>query len=365
MTKIKDICNFLDAYAPPALQESYDNATLITGNPKDEVTAILVTLDATEEIVDEAIETGCNLIVAHHPIVFKGLKSFTGKNYVERTIIKAIQNNIAIYACHTNLDNVNTGVNKKICDVLGLVNTNILAPKSSTLKKLTVFVPKENADKVTKALNDAGAGQLGNYKNCSFSSDGIGAFEPTENAKPHLGKINELERVEETKIEVLLPAYAEGAVLNAMKQSHPYEEIAYYLQTLDNKNQEIGSGMIGELEEAMPTADFFIYLKSKMNLTTFKHTKITTDTIQKVAVCGGAGSFLLRNALSKNADIFISSDFKYHEFFDAENKIIIADIGHYESEVFTKDLFSEIISKKFANIALRLSKANTNPIVYS
>ncbi len=365
MTKIKDICNLLDSYAPPALQESYDNATLITGNPKDEVTAVLLTLDATEEIVDEAIETGCNLIVAHHPIVFKGLKSFTGKNYVERTIIKAIQNNIAIYACHTNLDNVHTGVNKKICDVLGLVNTKILAPKSGTLKKLTVFIPKENTDALLQALYKAGAGQLGNYKNCSFKTEGLGVFEPNEEATPYLGKQNKVEQVIENRVEVLLPTYAEGNVLNAMLQNHPYEEVAYYLQSLDNKNQEIGSGMVGELREAIPTEAFFNHLKSAMNLTTIKHTKSTSATIKKVAVCGGAGSFLLRNAISKNADIFISSDFKYHEFFDAENKIIIADIGHYESEVFTKDLFSEIISKKFTNIAVRLSKANTNPIVYS
>ncbi len=365
MTKIKDICNLLDSYAPPALQESYDNATLITGNPKDEVNAILLTLDATEEIVDEAIETGCNLIVAHHPIVFKGLKSFTGKNYVERTIIKAIQNNIAIYACHTNLDNVHTGVNKKICDVLGLVNTKILAPKSGTLKKLTVFVPKENTETLLQALYKAGAGQLGNYKNCSFRTEGMGVFEPNEAATPYKGEKNKVEQVLENRVEVLLPTYAEGNVLNAMFQNHPYEEVAYYLQSLDNKNQEIGSGMVGELKEAIPTEAFFNHLKSAMNLITFKHTKPTSATIKKVAVCGGAGSFLLRNAISKNADIFISSDFKYHEFFDAENKIIIADIGHYESEVFTKDLFSEIISKKFTNIAVRLSKANTNPIVYS
>ena len=188
---------------------------------------------------------------------------------------------------------------------------------------------------------------------------------PTENATPHIGETNKFEHVVENRVEVILPAHAEGMVLNAMKQNHPYEEVAYYLQSLENKNQEIGSGMIGELKEAMPTEAFFKHLKSTMNLTTFKHTKITSPTIKKVAVCGGAGSFLLRNAISKNADIFISSDFKYHEFFDAENKIIIADIGHYESEVFTKDLFSEIISKKFTNIAVRLSKANTNPIVYS
>ena len=364
MTKIKDICNFLDSYAPPALQEGYDNATLITGNPKDELTAVLVTLDCTEEIVEEAIQTGCNLIVAHHPIVFKGLKSFTGKNYVERTIINAIKNDIAIYACHTNLDNINTGVNKKICDVLGLVNAKILAPKNDTLKKLTVFVPKENTDKLLNALNNAGAGQIGNYKNCSFITEGTGTFEPNENASPHIGEKNKLEKVTENRIEVILPAYTEGDILNAMKQNHPYEEVAYYLQTIDNKNQDIGSGMIGELKEEMNTKDFFNYLKINMNLSTFKHTKVTKQKIKKVAVCGGSGSFLLRNAISKNADIFISSDFKYHEFFDAENDIVIADIGHYESEQFTKNLLVDYLTKKFTNFAIVLSQKSTNPIYY-
>lgn len=364
MTKIKDVCGYLNNIAPPALQESYDNATLITGNGSDEVTSILITLDTTEAVVEEAITLGANLIVSHHPIVFKGLTSLTGKNYVERTVIKAIQNNIAIYACHTNLDNVQHGVNKKICDLLELKNTKILVPKKNTLKRLTTYTPKAETSKVLEALHNAGAGMIGNYKNCSFITEGEGRFKPNEHTQPHIGTQNQLETVDENCIDVLVPSHLEGNIINALQMTHPYEEVAYYLTSVENKNQEIGSGMIGTLSSPMKIDEFWNHLKGKFNLKTFRHTPIIKPTVSKIAVCGGSGSFLLRNAIAKNADVFITADFKYHEFFDAENKIVISDIGHYESEVFTKDLFFEIISEKFTNIALHLSKTNTNPIVY-
>lgn len=365
MTRIKDICTYLETIAPPTLQESYDNATLITGNYSSKVEGVLLTLDCTEEVVQEAIDNNCNLIIAHHPIVFKGLKSFTGKNYVERTVIKAIKNDIAIFACHTNLDNVFNGVNKKICNKLELVNTKVLVPKKDTLKKLEVLVPEENAHSLLQALHNAGAGKIGNYENCSFSTLGTGRFTPVKAANPHIGEINQPEEVKELKIEVLVKNTDIGNVLNALQQNHPYEEVAYFLTSIENTNQEIGSGMIGELSPPVSETDFIQYLKSKMGLKTFKHTPFHKKEIKKIAVCGGSGSFLLNAAKSKNADVFITADFKYHEYFDAENKIVIADIGHYESEVFTKDLFLELITKKFTNIAVRLSEVNTNPIVYA
>ena len=365
MTLIKDICNYLESIAPPSLQESYDNATLITGNYSTKVSGVLTTLDCTEDIVQEAIDTNCNLIIAHHPIVFKGLKTFTGKNYVERTIVKAIKNDIAIFACHTNLDNVFNGVNKKICNKLGLINTKVLVPKKDTLKKLEVLVPEENATKFLDALHNAGAGSIGNYKNCSFTTTGTGRFKPTDLANPFIGETDKLEEVKEVKIEVLVKNTDVGNVLNAMHSNHPYEEVAYFLTSIENSNQEIGSGMIGFLETPLSEKDFIQHLKTKMGLNTFKHTPFSNKEIKKIAVCGGSGSFLLNAAKSKNADVFITADFKYHEYFDAENKIVIADIGHYESEVFTKDLFLELITKKFTNIAVRLSETNTNPIVYA
>ncbi len=364
MAKIKEITQVLEQFAPLAYQESYDNAGLIVGDPNEAVKGILLSLDTTESIVDEAISRNCNLIVAHHPIVFQGLKKLNGKNYVEKAIIKAIRHQIAIYATHTNLDNVRYGVNYQIGTRLGLQNMKILAPKSQILQKLTVFVPNENTDSLLEALAEAGAGNIGNYSHCSFAVSGTGTFKPNESAKPHLGKANELEKVQEQRIEVVFPTYLQGQVLAAMRQAHPYEEIAYYLYTLENQHQEVGSGMIGELVEEMNELDFLVFLKEKMNLKVIKHTEFLAKKIKKVAVCGGAGSFLLRNALANRADIFITADYKYHEFFDAEGKIIIADIGHYESEIFTTELLENLLKTHFFALPINITEINTNPVRY-
>jgi len=364
MTKIKDIIQYLETVAPPQYQEDYDNSGLMCGSLNDSVKGVIITLDSTEEVVDEAINKKCNLVIAHHPIIFKAVKSLTGKNYVERTIIKAIKNDIAIYAFHTNFDNVIDGVNSKICEKLGLTNNAILVTKNDNLNKLVSFVPKENTFEVLNELHKTGAGNIGNYSNCSFRVEGTGTFMPKEGATPKVGKANLQEEVEENRIEVIFPAHLSGKMLNALKKAHPYEEVAYFLQPTTNRNLDVGSGMIGELKKPMPAIDFLIFLKEKMNLELIRHTKLTKDTIKKVAVCGGSGSFLLKAAISKKADVFISADFKYHEFFDAEDKIIIADIGHYESEVFTKELIYEILSKKFSTFALNLSGIKTNPINY-
>jgi dinuclear metal center YbgI/SA1388 family protein len=361
---VSEVTQYLEQLAPPSYQESYDNAGLITGQGAWAVKGILVTLDCVESVVDEAIASGCNLIVAHHPIVFKGLKKLNGKNYVERTVIKAIKNDIAIYAIHTNLDNIFNGVNRKIAEKIGLRNLRILAPKAETLRKLVTFIPKEHTDNVLTALYAAGAGQIGNYKNCSFRVSGTGTFKPDETANPFIGKAGEQELVSEERIEVIFPSVLERSVLAALRKSHPYEEVAYYLSTLLNENQEIGSGMIGELETEMEPLEFLKGLKSRMELKIIRHTALGTKKIKKVAVCGGAGSFLLPNAIYSGADVYVSADFKYHEFFDAEGRIIIADIGHYESEVFTKELLKDVLIKKFPTFAINFSKSVTNPISY-
>lgn len=364
MTRIKDIIQHLESIAPLAYQESYDNSGLLTGNSKDEVQAVLISLDVTEEVVEEAIKLGANLIVAHHPIIFRGLKSLTGKNYVERTIIKAIKHDIAIYAIHTNLDNVHNGVNKKICDKLELINTKILAPKIAVLSKIVTFIPVDAVDQVKNSMFKVGAGGIGNYSECSFSVIGEGEFNPNEDANPTIGNKGTREKVSEARVEIILPTFLTNQTIQALKSAHPYEEVAYYLSSLDNKNQQVGSGMIGELKTPLAGLDFMHYLKDKMALKVIKHTKILEKNIRKIAVCGGSGSFLLPSAKSKGADIFITSDYKYHEFFDADGEIIIADIGHYESEVYTKDLIYDILSEKFSKFALNLSKTVTNPISY-
>ncbi len=362
--KIKDVTSFLESWAPGSYQESYDNSGLLTGNSSSDVKGILVSLDCTEEVVTEAIQTGCNLIVAHHPIIFKGLKKLTGSNYIERTIILAIKHDIAIYAIHTNLDNINTGVNLKIAQKIGLRNLQILVPKTDTLQKLVTFIPKSDAEKVLAAIHEAGAGQIGEYKNCSFQVEGIGSYLPTGSAQPHIGSIDRQEFVNEVRAEVIFPIHLAGKIMTAMKSSHPYEEIAYYLTNLNNENQEVGSGMIGELEEVMEPSVFLKGLKSSMNLSVIRHTNLLNRPIKRVAVAGGSGSFLLPKAIQAGADIFVTADFKYHEFFDADGKIIIADIGHYESEVFTKDLIVGVLMEKFPSFAINFSKTVTNPISY-
>ena len=364
MTKIKDIINYLETIAPLGYQEHYDNAGLITGHKNTAVTGILICLDALEEVIEEAIQKKCNLVIAHHPIVFKGLKKINGANYVERIIIKAIKNDIAIYASHTNLDNVHLGVNRKIAEKIGLINLKILAPKSNTMQKLVTFIPEANTAEVLAALNDAGAGQIGNYKNCSFRVTGTGTFEPNEAANPHIGEANQLEEVTENRVEIIFPTVSAPAVMQALKNAHPYEEVAYYLQNIENQNQEVGAGMIGALEQPMEVSRFMDHLKDRMQLSCIRHTGIIDKKISKIAVCGGAGSFLLPKAKQQGADVYISADFKYHEFFDAEGKLVIMDIGHYESEVFTKELIYEIISKKFTNIAVNFTEQVTNPISY-
>jgi dinuclear metal center YbgI/SA1388 family protein len=364
MAKIKEITEVLERIAPKAWQEAYDNSGLIVGNSENQVTGLLIALDCTDDVIQEAIEKSCNLIVAHHPILFKPIKSLTDKNYVERTIIKAIKHDIAIYAIHTNLDNIKEGVNCKIADKLGLQNPTILVPKKNALSKLTTFVPEEDTQKVLNALYEAGAGNIGNYSNCSFRVAGTGTFMPNEVANPHLGERNKLEEAKENRVEVIFPQYLANSVMKALYTAHPYEEVAYYLHHLENSNDFVGSGMIGELSEEMDFADFLNLLKRTFNLKIVRYTESKKAKVKRVAICGGAGSFLLHNAINQQADVFVSADFKYHEFFEADGKIAITDIGHYESEFYTKELIYEIVKKNFTNIALEISEINTNPVRY-
>jgi len=361
---IKQITNFLESYAPLEYQESYDNCGLIIGDANAEVKGALITLDCTEAIIDEAIATGCNLVIAHHPIIFGGLKKLNGSNYIERTVIKALKNDIAIYAIHTNLDNVHNGVSAKIAEKLGLENCKVLVPKSDLLRQLVLYCPNANAKTLKTALFEAGAGTVGDYDQCSFTSVGKGTFRANENCTPFVGEIGENHTENEDRIEVIYPKFKERAILNAMEVAHPYEQVAHQIYVLENKHQLVGSGIIGELNTPVETQVFLEDLKLNMQTDCVRHTPLVKQQIKTVAVCGGSGSFLLKNAIAAKADIFISADFKYHEFFDAENKIVIADIGHYESEQFTKDLIYDLLVKNFTKFAVRLSKVNTNPIKY-
>lgn len=362
--KLREITTFLETLAPLAYQEDYDNSGLIIGDPEKEINGALISLDCTEAVVDEAIVSGLNLIISHHPIVFRGMKKFNGKSYVERVVMKAIKNDIALYAIHTNFDNVLAGVNRKICDKLGVKNPGILKPKEGSLKKLVTFCPEADAEKVRKAMFDAGAGWIGNYSECSYNTEGFGTFKAGEGTDPHVGEIGKRHHEPEVRIETIYAANIERRLIAGLIEAHPYEEVSYDLYPVSNPYQQVGSGMIGNLETDQDEADFLRHVKDKLNAKVVRHTALRGKKIRRVAVCGGAGSFLLNNAIAAGADIFITADFKYHEFFDAEGKLIIADVGHFESEQFTQELLLELITEKFRNFALRLTGQYTNPINY-
>ncbi|TYB79294.1 Nif3-like dinuclear metal center hexameric protein [Bizionia myxarmorum] len=368
---VQDVIDSLENFAPTSYAEDFDNVGLLVGNNQETISGILVTLDTTEAVIDEAIANKCNLIVSFHPIIFSGLKKITGKNYVERVVIKAIQHNIAIFAIHTALDNSFQGVNDMICEKLNLKNRQILIPQLGTIKKLTTYAPIAEAAAIREALFKAGAGSIGNYDHCSFNLEGTGTFRGREDSNPTKGEILKDHSESETQISVTFPKHLESQILKALFTTHSYEEVAYEIISIENTNQHIGMGMIGTLEIPMEEVDFLNYLKNHMQTNTIRHSALLNKPILKVAVLGGSGSFAISAAKRAGADIFITADLKYHDFFQAEKALILADIGHYESEQFTKNLLVAFLMKKITNFApalpegrLILSNTNTNPVKY-
>ncbi len=362
--KIKAILDILEEMAPLAYAEDFDNVGLLVGDANATATGVLVCHDALENVIDEAIQRQCNLIVCFHPILFSGLKKITGKNYVERSVLKAIKNDIAIYAVHTALDNHQQGVNKIFCDALGLINTRVLIPKTNFIQKLVTYTIPENAAQLRNALFEAGAGKIGNYEDCSFTSPGMGSYMGNENSNPEIGERFEFVEAPEIKIEVTFEKHLQGKIVKALFQNHVYEEVAYEIYALQNTHQNIGLGMTGELENPMEETEFLQLVKDKMQAGGIRHSAFTGKKIKKVAVLGGAGSFAIGNAISAQADAFITADLKYHQFYEAENKLLLADIGHFESERYTKNYIVDYLMKKIPNFAIILSEENTNPVKY-
>jgi dinuclear metal center YbgI/SA1388 family protein len=361
---IKDITAVLEKFAPLSVQESYDNAGLLIGNPQQQIQSALITLDVTEEVMDEAIKNGHKLIIAHHPVIFKGLKKITGKTLTEKIVIKAIKNDIALYAIHTNIDGMAKGVNAKLGEKLGLKNLKILAPGGSSLKKIVVFCPVDHAETVRKSMFDAGAGNIGNYDNCSFNTTGEGSFRAGENTNPYVGEKGKTHFEKEVKIETVVPSFRLQHVISAMLSAHPYEEVAYDVYPLDNVYEGTGAGMIGELENELPVTDYLKKVKKVLGAQAIKYNTPVERPVKKVAFCGGSGSFLIHNAFSAGADLFITADIKYHDFFEHLKEMTLVDAGHYETEQFTKELLYEIIKENFANFALQISETTTNPVSF-
>ena len=369
MPTVQALAHALEAAAPLAYQESYDNAGLQCGSPDAEITGVLVALDCTPAVVAEAVRRGCNVVLCHHPVIFRPLKRLTGRGLVEQTIVAALKADVAIYAAHTNLDNVRDGVNAKLAEKLGLENTRILAPQTGTLARLTTYVPNQPdqpglADAVLAALYAAGAGQVGNYGACSFQSSGHGTFTPGAGSRPAIGALGQAERVAETRLEVLLPLHRQAAVLAALRQAHPYEEVAYELVKLENQHQDVGAGLVGELPEPLPPHEFRARLKQMLGVPVVRHTTFERD-IKTVALCGGAGSFLTGAAVAAGADAYVTADVKYHEFFAPEGRLLLCDVGHFESEQFTGEIFQRLLLAAFGRtFAVLFAETPTNPVQY-
>lgn len=362
--KIKNIVTILQQMAPLAYAEDFDNVGLLTGNANDEATGILVCHDALEAVIEEAIATNCNMVVCFHPILFSGLKKITGKNYVEHAVIKAIKNDVALYAVHTALDNHKQGVNKIFSNALGLINTKILIPKQGFIRKLVTYTTPQNNEVLRNALFNAGAGSIGNYDNCSFNSNGFGTYQGNENSNPQVGQRGEFTQTDEIKIEVTFEKHLEGAILKALFANHIYEEVAFEIYNLENEHQNIGLGMIGELQSPIDEKDFLYFVKDAMGANGIRHSAFTNKKVSKVAVLGGSGSFAIRNAIAAGADVFLTADLKYHQFYEAEGKLLLADIGHFESERFTQNYIADYLTAHIKDIPVNITTIDTNPVKY-
>jgi dinuclear metal center YbgI/SA1388 family protein len=362
--KLKDISSYLDNIVPISYQESYDNAGLQAGDPEMEINSALVALDVTEDVIDEAVESGCNLIVSHHPLIFNPLKKITGRTYVERAIIKAIKNEIAIYSSHTNLDILKDGVSRKMAEKLNLHDIKVLSPLKNHLLKLVTFIPEDHFEKVREAVFGAGAGVTGNYDNCSFSHPGTGSFRAGTGSNPYVGEKGRIHFEKEIRFETILPAHLKEGVIKALITSHPYEEVAYDIYALENEYNEAGLGCTGKLSADMEETDFLKHISNVFNAGGVRFSKLTGKKIKSVALCGGSGIGLLGDAISSGADVFVTSDIKYHDFCNAGNIILLVDTGHYESEKFSTEILYDLIIKKFPTFAVRFSETNTNPINY-
>jgi dinuclear metal center YbgI/SA1388 family protein len=362
--KLKDLCSFLDSGVPLSFQEGYDNSGLQVGLPEREISSALVTLDVTEEVMNEAVAGKIDVIISHHPLIFNGIMSLAGKSYTERILYEAVKNDIAVYSAHTNLDAFSNGVSRKMSEKIGLEEIRVLSPSGNKLLKLVTYIPESHIEAVRDKLFESGAGVIGNYDNCGFTTSGTGSFRANEMAKPFTGEKGKIHFEKEIRFETILFSHLKEKVIKALLNAHPYEEVAYDLYALENKNAEIGLGCVGKFHNPVSENEFLKLVCSVFNAKGIRYSKLTGKSVRKVALCGGSGASLINLAISSEADVFLTSDIKYHDFFKAENKILLVDTGHFESEKFSGEILKDLIIKKFPKFAVRFSETNTNPINY-
>jgi len=362
--KLAELCSYLNQSVPPEFQESYDNSGLQVGDPVWDISSALITLDVTDEVLDEAIAGRCDLIISHHPLIFGPLKSLTGKSITEKLVIKALSHNVAIYSAHTNLDVIERGVSRKMAEKLNLQNVKVLSPLKNRLLKLVTYIPESHFDKVSTAVFEAGAGVIGNYDYCGFTVPGTGSFRGNDRTNPFIGKKGVISHEKEIRFETIMFSHLKNKVVKALLESHPYEEVAYDIYNLENENIEIGLGCVGEFSESLNENDFLAIVSEVFNAKGIRYSKSMGKKIRKIALCGGSGASLINQAINSGADSYITADIKYHNFFDAESRILLVDVGHFESEIFSVEILYDLVIKKFPKFAVRFSKINTNPINY-
>lgn len=362
--KLKDLTSYLESAVPLPFQESYDNSGLQVGSPEKEISSAMISLDVTEEVIDEAIADKCDLVVSHHPLIFNGIKSLTGKSFTERIIYKAVKSDIAVYSAHTNLDIFNNGVSRKMAEKIGLEEITVLSPSQNKLLKLVTYIPESHMETVRNAIFEAGAGVIGNYDQCGFISSGTGSFRANASAKPFIGEKGKIHFEDEIRFETILFTHIREKVVKALLETHPYEEVAYDLYALENSNVEIGLGCVGKLAEPVSEDDFLQLVNSALGARGIRYSRLTGKKIRKVALCGGSGISLLNMAINSGADAYLTADIRYHDFFKTESKLLLVDAGHFETEKFSREILKDLIIKKFPKFAVRFSETNTNPINY-
>jgi dinuclear metal center YbgI/SA1388 family protein len=368
MPTIRDIADALEQWAPPGSAQSYDNVGLQVGDASRSVERAVLALDCTPAVVEEAERQGAELIITHHPLLFQPLSAVTTDDYESAVALRLAEAGIALYSAHTNLDAAPGGVSFALAKRLGLTDVGFLDGFDETLYKLATFVPADHFDAVRSALADAGAGRIGDYEACAFAHEGTGFFRPGDAANPHIGTAGgDLESADEVKLEVEVARWDLGGVLGALQDAHPYEEVAYDVYPVQQKNSRAGLGAVGRLASPESLSDFLGRVADRLDAGSLRYAGPDEATVERVAVCGGAGSDFVGQALAAGADAYVTADVKYHEFFEALGpdgvpQLAFIDAGHYETEALTEALLRDWLADRFNDVDWQRTGVRTSPM---